>query len=118
MVELFVLGGLALAGLTFAAVVGVIFFLLFLLKIVLWIVFLPLRILFNLLWLPVGFALGTLGMTLGLVVVPLLLVVVPALLIFALISAIVSALIPITPFVLLGLLIWAMLRKTPTPSIQ
>ena len=118
MVELFVLGGLALAGLTIAAVVGVIFFTFFLLKIVLWLVFLPLRIVFNLLWLPVGFAIGTLGMTLGFVIVPLLLVIVPAFLIFALISAIVSALIPAIPFVLLGLLIWAMVRKTPAPSIQ
>ena len=111
MVEFLVLATLAIVGLCVAAIVGFVFFLL---KIVLWIVFLPIkllflpiRLLFKLLWLPFGLALGTVGMGLGVFAVPLLFLVVGGVVMFGLLAALIGLLIPVIPFVLLGLLLWS-----------
>jgi hypothetical protein len=82
---------------------------------VFWVVFLPIRILLKLLWLPLGLAFGAVGMTVGLAALPILFVIVAALVVFALVATLVSLLIPAIPFVLLGLLIWALVKKTPVP---
>ena len=105
MVEFFVLASLAIAGLCVVAVVGFVFFLI---KMVLWIVLLPIKILFKLLWLPFGLALGAVGTGLGVFAIPLLLFVLGGVLIFGLIAAVIGLLIPAIPFVLLGLLIWSL----------
>ena len=110
MLTLFVLAMLAFVGLLVAALIGFVFFLL---KIVLWTVFFPLRLLFKLMWLPVGLTLGAVGMGLGLAALPLLLVIAGGVLIFGLIAAIIGLLIPAIPFVLLGLLLWSIFRRTP-----
>ena len=110
MIEFFVLALLAVVGLSIAAVVGLVFFLL---KLVLWVVFFPIKLLFKLLWLPVGLAFGTLGMGLGVVAMPLLLLVFGGMLIFGLIAAIIALIIPAIPFVLLGLLLWSIFGRRP-----
>lgn len=112
MVELVILALLVGVGLAVAAVVG---FVLFLLKLVFWVIFLPIRLLLKLLWLPLGLAFGAVGMTLGLVALPILFIIGGAFVLFALLAALVSVLIPAIPFVLLGLLIWALVQKTPVP---
>jgi hypothetical protein len=114
LVELVILALLAVVGLAVAAVVGFVFFLL---KMIFWVVFLPIRLLLKLLWLPLSFAFGAVGMTLGLAVLPILLLVSGALVVFAVVATLVSLLIPAIPFVLLGLLIWALVKKTPVPAI-
>ena len=62
MVELLVFGGLAAAGLAVAAVLGFVFFLL---KLVLWVVLLPFRLLLKALMIPVWLTLGAVGLALG-----------------------------------------------------
>jgi hypothetical protein len=112
-IGLFTLAVLACVGLTVAAVLGFVFFLM---KIVLWAVFFPLRLLFKLLWLPVGLAFGAVGMGLGLAALPLLLLVLGGVLVFGIIAAIISLLIPAIPFVLLGLLLWSLFRRSPATA--
>lgn len=111
MVEFFVLAMLAVVGLCIAAIVG---FVLFLLKMVLWAVFFPIRLLFKLLWLPFGLAFGTIGMGLSVVAVPFLLLMLGGVLIFGLITAIIGLMIPAIPFVLLGLLLWSIFGSRAT----
>jgi hypothetical protein len=104
MFEFFVLVMLAVAGLCVAAVVGFVFFLI---KMVLWVVLFPVRLLFKLLWLPFGLAIGTVGLGLGALAIPLLLLLLGGVVIFGLIAAVIGLLIPAIPFVLLGLLLWS-----------
>jgi hypothetical protein len=52
-------------------------------------------------------------MTLGLAALPILLLVLGGVLVFGLIAAIIGLLIPAIPFVLLGLLLWAVFRARP-----
>ena len=113
MLTLFMLAMLAFVGLSVAAVVGCVFFLL---KIVLWVVFFPLRLLFKLMWLPLGLAMGAVGMGLGLAALPLLLLVLGGVLVFGLIAAIIGLMIPAIPFVLLGLLLWSIFKKSPATA--
>jgi hypothetical protein len=92
------------------ALTAALWFVFFLLKLVLWMVFFPIRLLFKLLWLPIGLGFGALGSTFGLAAVPILLVVGGGVLVFGLIVAAIALLLPIAPFVLFGLLLWAMFR--------
>lgn len=110
MLELFVLATLAVVGLSVAVIIGFVFFLM---KMVFWAVFFPFRLLFKLMWVPFGLAFGTIGMALGLAALPILLLVVGGVLVFGLIAAIIGLMIPAIPFVLLGLLLWAIFRRNP-----
>ena len=109
MIELFMLALLAIVGLSVAAVIGFVFFLL---KIVLWVVFLPLRLLFKLMWLPLGLAFGAVGMGLSVVGLPLLFLVLGGVVVFGLIAALIGLIVPAIPFVLLGLLLWSIFRPS------
>jgi hypothetical protein len=110
MVELLVLGGLVAAGLAVAAVVGFVFFLL---KLVFWVVLLPFRLLLKALMIPVWFTLGAVGLAVGAVAVPVLLAVVAVVAVVGVLAAALAFVLPVIPFVLLGLLVWAIFRRSP-----
>ena len=101
---LLVLGAVALAG---AVVVGI----LGLFWLVLKIVFLPIRLAFALVKLVVGVVAGALGMLAMVVFAPLLLVGVGGALVVGLTVAALAALLPLVPFVLLGLIVWSFLKR-------
>jgi hypothetical protein len=110
MVELLIFGGLATAALAVITVLGFVFLLL---KLVLWTVLLPFRLLFNLLMVPVWLTIGALGLGLGAIALPVILMAVAAVAVVGVIAAVLALLLPAIPFVLLGLMLWAILRKTP-----
>ena len=90
MVELFVFGGLVAAGLAVAAVLGFVFFLI---KLAFWLVLLPFRLLLKAVMIPVWLTLGALGLAAALALV-----------------------LPAIPFVLLGLLLWAIFHRSPATA--
>ena len=110
MIELIALTGLLVAGIAVAAVFGLVFLVL---KVVLWAVILPFRILFKLLMIPVWLTLGALGLAAGAAALPILLVVGAGVVVVGVLAALVALLIPAIPFVLLGLAIWAVMRRRP-----
>jgi hypothetical protein len=113
MLELIALAGLLIAGVAVASVIGVVFLLL---KIVFWAVFLPFRLLFKLLWLPLGLVGGALSLVAGAALVPILLTVGVVIAAFAAIAALLALLVPAIPFILLGLTVWAVVRKRPATA--
>ncbi|MGE3275283.1 MAG: hypothetical protein AB7O67_09240 [Vicinamibacterales bacterium] len=113
MIELFVLGMLAVGGLAIAAVVGVT---LFLVKLLVWTVLLPIRILFKLLWIPIGLALGAVGLAAGAVALPVVLLVLGGIAVVGLVIALLGLVLPLVPFLLLGLFIWTMVKKRPVAA--
>jgi len=110
MVELLVFGGLATAALAVVAVLGFVFFLL---KFVLWAVLLPFRLLLKLLMIPVWLTFGAVGLALGAVAVPVVLIVLTVVAVIGVVTTVLALLLPAIPFVLLGLMLWAIFRKTP-----
>lgn len=110
MIELLVFGGLIVASVAVAAVLGFVFFLL---KLVLWTVLLPFRILFKILMIPVWLTLGALGLAVGVIAAPLLAVAVAGVVVVGLLAALAALLLPAIPFVLLGLLLWAIFSRRP-----
>lgn len=114
MIFLFALAGLLMGGLAVAAIMGVVAFAL---KVVLWAVFLPIRILFKVvfkvLMIPVWLALGAVGLAASAAALPILLVVVAAVAVIGIVGAVLALLLPAVPFVLLGLMVWAVVRKRP-----
>ena len=110
MIELLVFGGFIVACMAVAEVLGFVFFLF---KLVLWAVLLPFRILFKILMIPVWLTLGALGLAAGVIAVPLLLIVVAGVVIVGLLAALAAVLLPAIPFVLLGLLLWAIFSRRP-----
>jgi hypothetical protein len=110
MIEFLVLGGLIAVGLALAAIFV---FAWFLLKLVLWAVLLPIRLMFKLLMVPVWLTLGALGLAAGAVAVPVLLVAIAGVAIVGIVAAVLAVLLPVIPFVLLGLLLWAVFRSRP-----
>jgi hypothetical protein len=113
MVELLVFGGLATAALAVVAIVGFVFLLL---KVVLWAVLLPFRLLLKLIMIPVWLTFGAVGLALGAAVLPLILIVLTAVAVIGVITTILALLLPAIPFVLLGLMLWAIFRKTPAAA--
>lgn len=77
----------------------------FLLKLVFWVVFLPFRILFKILF-------GVGGLLLGAVVAPLLVVVLGAGLVVAVVGALLAIVLPLLPVMLLAFVGWAIYRGT------
>lgn len=115
MVELLVLSGIVLTGLVMvgvaaAAIIGFVFALL---KLVLCLVILPFKILFKILMIPVWLVLGGLGLVAGVVAAPLLAVAVGGVVVLGLLAALAALLLPAIPFVLLGLLLWAIFSRRP-----
>jgi hypothetical protein len=110
MVELLVFGGLAAAALAGVAIVGVV---VLLLKTVCWVVLLPFRLLLKLIVVPVWLTVGAVGLALGAAALPIILLVVTAVAIIGVVTTILALLLPAIPFVLLGLMLWAIFRKSP-----
>ncbi|MFP5380308.1 MAG: hypothetical protein ACLGHP_11280, partial [Vicinamibacteria bacterium] len=108
MIEFFALATLAMVGLAVAALIGVV---LFAIKAVVWLVLLPFRILFKVLTFGAGLAFGAVGLVAGLALLPVVLAVVAVIAIVAVVGAILSLLLPAIPFILLGLVVWALMRK-------
>lgn len=106
MIELIALAGLCIAGLAVFSLVGVVFFVF---KIVLWAVFLPFRLLFKLLWIPIGLIGGLFSLVAGAAILPILLVV-------GLVVGLLALVVPMIPFILLGLMIWAFMRTRPAAA--
>ena len=113
MFGLFALLGLMIAGFAVAAVIGTVFLVL---KLVLWAVILPFRLLFKILMIPVWMTLGALGMLAGAAFIPIVLVVIAGVAVVGLVAALLALLLPAIPFVLFGLLIWAMMRRRPVAA--
>jgi hypothetical protein len=110
MLELIALAGLFIGGLAVLAVVGVVFLVL---KIAFFLVFLPFRLLFKLLWIPVGLVGGAFSLVAGAAILPILLTVGVAVAVIGAVAALLALLVPAIPFILLGLMIWALMRKRP-----
>ena len=106
-------GLLAAAGLAFFSLIGLVFFII---RMAFWTVLLPLRILFKVMMIPVGLALGAVGLAAGAAAIPILLVVVTAVVVVGAIATLLALLVPAIPFVLLGLAIWALVRKRPATA--
>jgi len=113
------IGFLAFAGL-FAAVGLALFSLIglviFIIKIALWTVLLPLRILFKVLMIPVALTFGAIGLAAGAAAIPILLVVVTAAVVVSALAALLALLVPAIPFILLGLMVWAVMRRREAVS--
>lgn len=106
MIELLALGGLLLVGLLIFGVVALVFSVL---KLTLLIVFLPIRLFLKLLFFPVK-------LLLGLLLLPL----VGLGLVLALIAAVVvgmfALVVPLAPFLLLGLVVWLIVKAGRKPA--
>ena len=113
MLELIAFAGLLIAGFACMAVIGVVFLVL---KIALWAVFLPFRLLFKLMWLPIGLVIGTAGLAAGATILPILLIVGLVVAVLGAIAAVLALLVPAIPFVLLGLVVWAVMRRRPATA--
>lgn len=105
------LTGLLVVGLALAALMGLVFLVV---KIAFWTVLLPFRILLKVLMIPVWLTLGAVGLAAGAAVLPVLLFVAAAVVVVGAIAALLALVVPAIPFVLLGLMVWAVLRKRPT----
>jgi len=105
---LLALGAVAMAG---AAVVSLVGFLWFVLKIVL----LPVRLALGLVKMVVGAVAGLVGMLAMLALAPVLVVGVGGAIVVGLVVAAVAALLPLLPFILLGLVVWSFLKR-PAPA--
>ncbi|HYU81028.1 MAG TPA: hypothetical protein VEK56_18710 [Vicinamibacterales bacterium] len=113
MFTLFMLATLAFVGMSVVAVLGFVFFVL---RLALWAVFFPIRLLLKLLWIPIGLTFGAVGLALGATALPLLALFAGGILIFGLVAAAVALLLPAIPFVLFGLLLWAIFRRHPATT--
>jgi hypothetical protein len=110
MVALIALAGLLMAGVAAAAVFGLI---LLVFKVVFWAVLLPFRILMKVLMIPVYLTLGAVGLAAGAVALPIVLTVVAGIAVLGILAAVLALLLPAIPFVLLGLMVWAIVRRRP-----
>jgi hypothetical protein len=113
MFGLFALIGLMIAGFAVAAVIGTIFLVL---KVVLWAVFLPFRLLFKILMIPVWMTMGAVGMMAGVAFIPIVLIVLAGIAVIGMVAALLALLLPAIPFVLFGLMIWALMRRRPVAA--
>lgn len=113
MLELVALAGLLFAGLAVFAVLGMVFFIV---KLAFWVVFFPIRLIMKLLWLPFGLIAGAFSVAAGAALLPILLLVGIVIAVVGAIGALLALLIPAIPFLLLGLMIWAFMRKPPVTA--
>ena len=111
MLGLIALAGFLMGGFVLAAILGVA---MFALKIVFWTIFLPFRIItkvlfkvvFRVLMIPIWLTMGAIGMAAGAVALPVVLVIAAGVAVFAL-------LLPLLPFIMFGLIVWAIMRRRP-----
>jgi uncharacterized membrane protein YbaN (DUF454 family) len=64
-------------------------------------------------WLPVGLTIGAVGLAAGATLLPILLLVGLVVAVLGAVAALLALLVPAIPFILLGLMIWAIVRKSP-----
>lgn len=101
---LLALGAVATAGAVVVGLFGIVWF-------VLKLVFLPIRLAFGLVKLVVGVVAGVLGTLAMLALAPVLLVGVGGAIVVGLVIALLAALLPLVPFILLGLVVWSFLKR-------
>lgn len=101
---LLALGAVATAGAVVFGILGLVWFALKL-------VFLPIRLALGLVKLVVGVVAGALGMLAMLALAPVLLLGVGGALVVGLVIAALAALLPLIPFILLGLVVWSFLKR-------
>ncbi len=101
---LLALGAVATAGAVVVGLFGVVWF-------VLKLVLLPIRLAFGLVKLVVGVVFGALGMLAMLALAPVLVVAVGGAIVVGLVIALLAALLPLVPFILLGLVVWSFLKR-------
>ena len=101
---LLALGAVATAGAVVVGLFGVVWF-------VLKLVFLPIRLALGLVKLVVGVVAGALGMLAMLALAPAILVGVGGVIVVGLVIALLAALLPLVPFILLGLVVWSFLKR-------
>lgn len=108
MLMLLGLASLVMTGLMVAAIVmlGV-----FLIKMLFFVITLPFRIAFAVLFFPFWLAKTVVKLAVGVVMVPLLLLVGGALAVLAVMAAIAAMLAPLLPLLIVGLLVWAVFRS-------
>jgi hypothetical protein len=103
------LGALAMAGAVMVGVFGLIW-------LVLKLVFLPVRLVIGLVKVVLGVVGGLLGMIALVAVAPLVLLGVGGALFVGLFVAAVAILLPLVPFILLGLVVWSFLKRPAVPA--
>lgn len=101
---LFAIGAMAAAGAVVMGVVGLVWF-------VLKLVFLPVRLVLGLVKLVLGLVGGLLGMFALLAAAPLLLLGLGGALVVGLVVAVLAVLLPLLPFLLLGVLVWSFMKR-------
>ena len=74
------------------------------------------RLLFKLLWIPVGLVGGAFSLVAGAAILPVLLIVGVAVVVIGAIAAVLALLVPAIPFILLGLAVWAVMRTRPATA--
>jgi hypothetical protein len=62
---------------------------------------------------PLWFTIGAVGLALGAAALPVILLALTAVAVIGVVTTILALLLPAVPFVLLGLMLWAIFRKTP-----
>ncbi len=101
---LLALGAVAIGGAVVFGILGIVWF-------VLKLVFLPIRLALGLVKLVVGVVAGAVGMLAMLALAPVLLVGIGGALVVGLVIAALAALLPLVPFILLGLVVWSFLKR-------
>ena len=88
----------------------------FVLRMAFWMVLLPLRMLFGLLFVPFWIAKTVLKVAFGVLLLPLMLIVGGVLAVAAFLAALVAVVTPLVPLLILGLLIWVVARSFRRPA--
>jgi hypothetical protein len=103
----------ALASIVFAALVifAIVAFIAFVLKLIFWVVFFPIRLIGS-------FLFGLAGATLGLLLLPFIILVGGVVLVGLVIAAIVAIVTPLLPVLLVALVGWAIYRSSSRSALQ
>jgi hypothetical protein len=113
MIELFVLGALALTGLLLFGVIGLALALFA--KAAIWLLILPFRLLGLLIAIPLLIFKAVVGLLLGLVVLPVVLLVAGVALAGGLVALAFSLFIPLLPFLVIALVVWLVVKAGTHP---
>jgi hypothetical protein len=108
MLTFFALVSIVLAALVIAAIVA---FIAFVLKLIFWVVFFPIRLIGKLLF-------GLAGATLGLVLLPLVVILGGIALVGLVVAAIIAVLTPLLPVLLVALVGWAIYRTSSRSALR
>lgn len=114
MIELMLIGGILVMGALFLAVLGAI---LFVVKMLFWVVLLPFRLALHLVLLPIKLAVVALA---GVVVLPVLALGLGAVFVVALAGVFLAVLLPLAPFLFVATIVWLLVRRRtrPLPAVR